>query len=101
MLTRQRVHNLHDGACLRDARKIVHHERHEERALPSQHHRYPSEDGGPRDGRNGIVEEEVGLFGPEAVRFGHVFLGLSRVLCRQSGAMWDLNGDGMLRMVNW
>lgn len=65
--TGQGVQNLYHSAGLCDARKVVDNHRHKRRSLPDEHDGHPAEDGGPGDGRDGIVENEVGLFGAEAV----------------------------------
>ena len=84
--TGQGVQDLHDGAGLGDARKVVDDQRHEEGAAPGEHDGDSAEDGSPGDGRDGVVEDQVALLGAEAaVGFGH--------LCCLEGVFGGLAGD--------
>ena len=84
--TGQGVQDLHDGAGLGDARKVVDDQRHEEGAAPGEHDGDAAEDSSPGDGRDGVVEDQVALLGAEAaVGFGH--------LCCLEGVFGGLAGD--------
>jgi hypothetical protein len=64
------VEDFHDGEGLGDARKVVDSGRDNFRAVGRVGCDYAPEDGGPCDGRGGIVEHQVSLLGskPAALR---------------------------------